>query len=1097
MRFLVFIFFTFVGCSVFLGNCLGQDVEIDTSGLSKMSYAEIDSVVDYFYTKNTYNKGIPYLKYGMHKALSDYGEDSLYVEYLGNLGVFNHLSGYDSIAEPILKKSVQIKEDLFSQKHPSYLSSLANLASFYWKTTNYNLSEKLYLKVLRIEKNTLGINTPSYIRSLSGLGNLYGSIGQYEKAKDILLKVLDSRKNIFGINDASYTLALSNLAVIYHYIGKYEEAEELLLKAIHLNKKNSRDQDANSSLPFANLASLYSDMEKYEEIEALLFQAMQIIANTKGKDHQDYIIVLQNLAGVYIDRKEHNKAEKLYLEALFTLKRTNILRTIVLNNLAFLYMKQDKKTKAINILLGILKERQLHLGKQDPLYASALHNLAHFYMSLGEFKKAEELFLKTISLRKKLLGEFHPKYIESLDRISALYKLTKKYNLAQAYSMATIAANSTNFNDVFPYSFPLGENKEISYSPSKYVPIKNPSEFLNLSKLKFKFNLRAHESLIEAVRIRISEYNTIKPAKEKNLHEVYYISKATSQIYQTMRNNFYSNEAKLRILKKNKNFINTGLSVITTLLKIKKKTSSTQQKHNYYATAFELMERNKSILLLETFKTNFNQKLNNIPDSILMIEKALEKEKNTLSILKLGIASKLDSINYFSKITEVNTKTKHFLDFIEKEYPTHYNEKYNNTIATINSLQKNIPLNSILIEYRISNSTIYLLSISLTNIKLLTFNVTPSQLTKKTHLLRQALSDYEFIRNQPKTAREQYTKTAHWFYQNLVAPALDSQENINQLIIVPDHCLNHIPFEVFLSQASDTLAKDYKNLNYLLNDYSISYNYSATLLKENINNTPKQTNYKLLACAGYYTHQDSSLMTLRKPYLVNQRNQFKQLKSAEQEVAYLQAGFEGHFLTAEKANERSFKAIAPNYGVIHLAMHGRSDTLRPILSSLVFTENRDSIEDNFLQAYEISRLDLQAQLVVLSACETGYGIFEQGEGVLSLARSFMYAGVPSLVVSLWSVDDQSTALLMQFFYQHLAEGLPKDQALRQAKLDFMAQADARTMHPFFWASFIQLGHTKSIILDKKGASGTELLLLMAFITLIVSGVFYYQKKYFS
>ena len=132
-----------------------------------------------------------------------------------------------------------------------------------------------------------------------------------------------------------------------------------------------------------------------------------------------------------------------------------------------------------------------------------------------------------------------------------------------------------------------------------------------------------------------------------------------------------------------------------------------------------------------------------------------------------------------------------------------------------------------------------------------------------------------------------------------------------------------------------------------------------------------------------------------------------------------------------------------------------------MLSSLAFTENKDSLEDNFLQAYEISRLHLKADMVVLSACETGFGKFEQGEGVVSLARSFMYAGVPSLIVSLWQVNDQSTAIIMDVFYKNLAQGMNKAEALRQAQLSWLKLKNPdyeHPEHPYYWAAFDLVGH---------------------------------------
>jgi CHAT domain-containing protein len=194
------------------------------------------------------------------------------------------------------------------------------------------------------------------------------------------------------------------------------------------------------------------------------------------------------------------------------------------------------------------------------------------------------------------------------------------------------------------------------------------------------------------------------------------------------------------------------------------------------------------------------------------------------------------------------------------------------------------------------------------------------------------------------------------------------------------------------------------------------------------------------------------------------------------------------FLVGKEANEAFFKAKAANYSILHLAMHGMVNPHSPLLSCLAFSEDYDTTENNFLEAHEISNLQLYNDLVVLSACKTGYGEFEQGEGIMSLARSFMYAGTPSLVVSLWEVNDLSTAAIMQLFYQNLAKGMTKDEALRQVKLAFIQEVDGDIAHPIFWSAFVVLGDTVPVNLHTPTAvwywiaigSGTVLVGLLFF-----------------
>ena len=296
-------------------------------------------------------------------------------------------------------------------------------------------------------------------------------------------------------------------------------------------------------------------------------------------------------------------------------------------------------------------------------------------------------------------------------------------------------------------------------------------------------------------------------------------------------------------------------------------------------------------------------------------------------------------------------------------------------------------------------------------------------------------------------------------------------KDIEQLIIIPDGELAHLPFETFLVEKPGK-NEPYANFHYLMKDFKISYNYSATLLKENSNQARNKNNGQLLAMAAHYKGDEVQIRSgLRLPVHERMRQILNDLPAARAEVEALQKAYKGYFAFDTSATERIVKQLAPDYAIIHLALHGLLDAKRPMLSSLAFTEDGDSVKSNFWQAHEISKMNLNADLVVLSACETGYGRFEQGNGIASLARAFMYAGVPAMVVSLWQVNDESTGLLMQLFYANLAKGMPKDEALRNAKLEYLKNAEAIAAHPVFWSPFVLIGNTAPIKIQQKSSSG--------------------------
>jgi len=196
-------------------------------------------------------------------------------------------------------------------------------------------------------------------------------------------------------------------------------------------------------------------------------------------------------------------------------------------------------------------------------------------------------------------------------------------------------------------------------------------------------------------------------------------------------------------------------------------------------------------------------------------------------------------------------------------------------------------------------------------------------------------------------------------------------------------------------------------------------------------------------------------------------DQLSPLPGSREEVDLIRRRFHGTFLVGDAARESALKDAGKHYGMVHITTHTLIDERFPSLSKLVFSEKEEA-EDGFLNVYELYNTPLEAELVVLSACNTGIGTIVRGEGIASLARAFAYAGSPSLVMSLWPVQDRSSPALMGRFYDHIKAGMTKGEALRQAKLDFLDRGDDFFTHPYYWASFVYSGNRAPIFLQVKG-----------------------------
>jgi CHAT domain-containing protein len=244
---------------------------------------------------------------------------------------------------------------------------------------------------------------------------------------------------------------------------------------------------------------------------------------------------------------------------------------------------------------------------------------------------------------------------------------------------------------------------------------------------------------------------------------------------------------------------------------------------------------------------------------------------------------------------------------------------------------------------------------------------------------------------------------------------------------------------------------------YLLREHSISYSFSATLLREMMQKKHQTIPTKpLLAYAPFFDGDTTSLAKIFTDDVTMRRN-LTPLSNSGEEAYRIAKSMGGEAIVGKEATEQKFIETVSSARIIHLATHGQADDKSGDYSFLAFAPLKDSLENELLYVRDLYNLTLNADLVVLSACETGIGKLQRGEGIISLARAFAYAGSKSIVTSLWSVNDAKTKDLMLLFYNNLKKGKSKDAALREAKLSFINKNAQPNANPFFWAGFIGIG----------------------------------------
>lgn len=975
-------------------------------------------------------------------------------------------------AVPYVRRIADLEKEKRGALDSTYAETRGTQAILCFHTSQYDESKTCFLELLDIYKQTKGVAHPYYLRVLSNLGALSESMAEYEQAEAYYKENIRIRKQMKDANKTGKANVLNNLAVLYYNLGRYEEALPLYKQVLWLDKETVGEEHINYAISLGNIASLYGDLGQYEKALMTQEQSMRIRKKAVGEEHPSVANGYNNLAMLYDELGQLKKAETAYLKALDIFAKTS--------------------------------------GKEDDSYSVALVNLAELYADYKQYDKAEKMYKESMAITSRVLGKTHPNYGLSLQILGSLYEDMGRYDTAKkmyeealvilengygkkhfevAIHYTTLArfylkmkavdkALECAYKSLYANSFSLTKTalKDVDMHA-----LLQEHQFVSVSTV-----LKALHKMVDAYRFKYEETKDIQ-----HLKNALDILAASDHWGQKMEDAVNSEQDKLKVLEEVKSTAQNAVQVAFELYQ------NTNDK-KYVNEAFSFFESNKSALLAGAIKAERALSFGNVPDSLLQAEKDYRVQINDL---KKALLEAKDSVRQTLEedLLDATHKKEQLIAELEQKYPKYHTLKYQKEAFDIAAVQRDLlDSESLLLEYFVHDTVTYVLAITDVDMELFAVEIEKDRLAEMVELLRRGLSDYTFLTKDRQKAYDLYTTQAYRFCKELVKPAITHFSSQEKLIVVADDLLGYIPFEALLLEMPEQGEEiDYRHLEYLIREYEISYSYSTNLLMDNINHHHQnQTAPQLVAFAAAYPEANKRLEKVpdsRSHYHRELRKVMADLPSAISEVQQLEALFpKGQFYYGDAATEKAFYKAASTADIIHFAMHGNLNAKHPLLSNLAFTEDGDKAYDNFVEAHELSTLELQANLVVLSACETGYGKFQHGEGVLSLARSFMYAGVPSLLVSLWQVNDNSTELIMRLFYENLREGMTKSAALQQAKLTYIENTGTIVSHPAFWAPFIQLGDAQPII--KQKTYWLELLLGALGIVLVSFGIRRYSQR---
>jgi CHAT domain-containing protein len=936
-------------------------------------------------------------------------------------------------AERLFKQNLLYYNSHIAQPDSATALTYNGLGTIYLLQNQLDEALRSYLQALATYEKLRMTHSLNYASTLQNLGIVNSMNGSYEKAEDFFLHSLQVNQDLLKENNPKLASLYLNMGRFYQLIRNDARAIEYLKKAEEYYDSQNQMNSVNAGSLFLNLGVAYIYTADYEKAQTYFDKSLEIISSKTPGNLADLLTIYLNMGFIAEKKGDLTTARSYYLKGLSTGdKLPNSVK--VLRGLANVSAKMEE------LVIADSYHKQA-LEKSKAMYGEEHTETVLSYLRYGDFlsvtgnPKALPYLTKSIELYKKAFGEI------SIDVSNAYYYLGLYYFRMKDYEKAL-----ANFQQSLKSGFPGFKSNDFRDNP-------------DITGLNLNDNLL--NPLTAKATSLLLEYQK-RPSRKEYLE--YSMSSFTTSLnmIEMLRSTYQDEGSKFFIAGNEKNTYSNAVFSAVTLYHLTGDANVLDQ-------AFTLAEKSKSSVLLSHLRDEEARSIGQIPQKLLNRDAELKSEIYSYNkqiydqkTAQTPDEAKIRALN--SRIFDLSRKQDELIKTIEKNYPVYYNLKYDNSVISIEEIQKKLTDSQAILEYTIADSRLFIFAITQKEKKLVSIE-TDSTFSNHLNSLREELTGEQF-RNYSDSNFITFTRSSWELYKKLIQPV----ENIitgKELIIIPDGDLGYLSFDILLTQMPDLKTVSYRKLHYLIRDYPLSYAPSATAFFNELNRKGADNNGKILAFAPDYSSKNSVLK--KKSDDGRELNTIlSPLVNSEEEIKSLRNYFPVRTFTGEAATEEAFKSKASNYRILHLAMHTLINNENPLYSKLVFFQaTGDTFEDGLLNASELINMHLKADMAVLSACNTGSGKLQNGEGIISLSRDFFYAGVPGVIMTAWAAEDRSGVKIMENFYKYISQGKPRHEALRLAKLEFLKNCDQLTSHPHYWAEYMNVGDISPLKTEKR------------------------------
>jgi CHAT domain-containing protein len=668
---------------------------------------------------------------------------------------------------------------------------------------------------------------------------------------------------------------------------------------------------------------------------------------------------------------------------------------IINTNMGYVYNDLKLYGDAITNFETALSIWQKIYPQGHPNEAFVRLNLGRTYAKLNNLPATKAYYRQALALYQKAFGAQHPDIATTLNQIGMVYQSESMYDSALYFFQQALISNTPDFKSTEVARYPRVANH---YNGLVLLfSLQQKSKTLEERYFGKTLALKDLTTALNGLLVCDSLIDRIRQQNENEADKLALSSLAT-EIYQD----------GVRITK--------ALSEVTT------------KSNSYRQLCFYFAEKSKSAVLQESIADAQAKSFAGIPSELLEQEKELKAAMTLVSQKIQNKPSADEEKKLRDELFQLNERSQDFVKKLERDFPAYYDLKFKRSLPSVAELQSKLDAQEAIVSYFLEDQGNGLQRIYL-------FTITKKRLHIETRSIAQPLARVlvGFANSLYFSDAKVYHQTGQLLNQWL-RPRLPRA--VQRVVIIPDSQLSTLPFEALPGRRN---FESFQTAQYWNDEFAISYQFSSGLLTKNDRPTAEPTIY---LCAPV-EFEAAGLPNL--PATEAEVRTIASLFQAQQQLDLFSAASEARVKSGELRG----------YQYLHFATHGVVDAREPGRSRLFLQPGKD--EDGFLYSGEIYNLELKAQLAVLSACQTGLGKISKGEGVIGLSRALVYAGAQNLVVSFWSVADESTMQLMRSFYEHMKTNPRASfaECLQVAKRKLRNQKLYQA--PYYWAPFVLIG----------------------------------------